>query len=139
MKIYTIGYGGCHPQEFLNLLKQHQIRAIVDVRLRPDRSSMGAYARAKSADKGIAALLAGAGIAYYSFIELGNVFLDYSDWQQRYTQLLDTSGELLIERLNGIPAPYCLMCAEKRVQECHRRQIAGYLMQRKNYDIEHIE
>ena len=53
MTFYTIGYGGRAPLDFLAMLKAHQVRTIVDVRLRPDKSSMGLYVRAKTADKGL--------------------------------------------------------------------------------------
>ncbi len=127
MKIYTIGYGGRKPQEFLDLLKERSIRAVVDVRLRPDRSSMGIYTKAKDADKGIEALLASEDITYYSFIELGNVFRDLDDWPQRYQQLMDQAGDLLTRRLLEVAEPFCLMCAEKRADQCHRKLIADSL------------
>ncbi len=138
MRIYTIGYGGRKPQEFLDLLIERGIRAIVDVRLRPDRSSMGVYTKAKDADKGIEALLAGAGIAYYSFIELGNVFRDLDDWQRRYQQLMDQAGDLLTQRLLEVAEPFCLMCAEKRTDQCHRKLVADHLA-KNGHQVEHIE
>ena len=138
MKFYTVGYGGRHPQEFVNLLKQTDIKTIVDVRLRPDRSSMGIYSKAKSADKGIQRLLANADMGYVSLVELGNLFSGCENWQERYWQLLLKAGDLLTERLQQIPAPFCLLCAEKQVAKCHRLQIADYLVQ-KGYEVEHIE
>ena len=68
MKIYTIGYGGQVPREFTEALSARGIKAIVDVRLRPDRASMGAFVKAKAPAKGIQGLLAAAGIEYHSLI-----------------------------------------------------------------------
>ena len=138
MQIYTIGYGGRKPEEFLDLLKAKGVRAVVDVRLRPDRSAMGIYAKAKTGDKGIARLLTSAGIQYFSFVELGNLFQELPDWQERYQRMLDLSGDLLTERLANVPEPFCLMCAEKLVAGCHRRLIAE-LLAAKGHQVEHIE
>ena len=127
-KLYTIGYGGRKPDEFLGLLKQHGIKAVVDVRLYPDRSSLGIYAKFKDHSKGIERLLGEAGIQYFSFVELGNIFFGLDDWPQRYRFLLDKAGDLLIERLSQVPAPFCLLCAEKDASKCHRKLIADYLV-----------
>jgi len=137
MHVYTVGYGGRKPQDFLDLLQQHQIGRIVDVRLRPDRSSMGAYAKANSPDKGIERLLAERGIAYISLTELGNVFMGCEDWPERYQRLMQRAGDLLTERLLALAAPYCLMCAERQAAACHRQVIAAYLAQR-GFEIEHL-
>lgn len=140
MKFYTIGYGGRAPEDFINLLKHNGIATLVDVRLRPDRASMGVYVKAKTTDKGLEALLNKNGIAYVSLIELGNLFLEFDDWQERYTRFLAQSGDLVVERLQIVEQhPICLMCAEKKVDECHRRQIADYLVNRKGWTVEHIE
>lgn len=138
MQVYTIGYGGRRPQAFLDLLQQHDIKRIVDVRLRPDRASMGTYSKAKRPDKGIQGLLSQRDIAYVSLTELGNVFMGSEDWSERYQRLMQRAGDLLIERLLEIDAPYCLMCAERQVAGCHRQIIAAHLMQH-GFEIEHIE
>ena len=138
MHFFTIGYGGRSPQDFLDLLKEQHVRAVVDVRLRPDRASMGAYVKAKSPDKGIVHLLENASIQYFSFVELGNIFLDRDDWKERYQKLLERAGDFLIDRLRQVPGPFCLMCAEKHAAECHRLLIAEYLCL-KGYEAEHIE
>lgn len=137
MKFYTVGYGGRTPAELVQLLRQNEIKTVVDVRLRPDRASMGVYVKAKVPDKGIERVLVEENIAYTSIIELGNIFLHYADWRERYTQLFDRAGDLLTESLKQVPSPFCLMCAEKRVEDCHRQQIADYLLQR-GWEVEHL-
>lgn len=136
--LFTVGYGGRRPQEFLDLVRAHGIVTIVDVRLRPDRASMGAYSKAKLPDRGIEAGLRAAGIAYVSVPELGNLFLDFPVWRDRYQSLLDRAGDLLTTRLAGRP-PLCLLCAEKRVSECHRQLVAEHASRDGHTRVMHIE
>ena len=137
MKFFTIGYGGRKPEDLIDLLKGNGIQTVVDVRFRPDKASMGTYAKAKDSNKGIQSLLTSADILYFSFVELGNIFRDFDDWPKRYLYLLDKAGELLIERLSKVPQPFCLMCAEKDASECHRTLIADYLVGQ-GYTVEHL-
>jgi uncharacterized protein (DUF488 family) len=136
---FTIGYGGRAPEEFGKLLASHHVKTIVDVRIRPDKAAMGSYAKARDADKGIAGLLSRSGIGYVSLPELGNLFLDYDDWPERYTKFLELAGALLFDRLTDIPGPICLMCAEKKVCECHRQHIASYLERTAGWRFTHLE
>jgi uncharacterized protein (DUF488 family) len=138
VKCFTIGYGGRRPDDFVALLQKHGVVTVVDVRLRPDRASMGIYTQAKSSEKGIQGLLAKSGIQYISLLELGNVFRDMEDWRQRYRRLVVQAGAVLLERLWSVPLPFCLMCAEQRVQDCHRLVLAEYL-EGKGWEVEHVE
>jgi uncharacterized protein (DUF488 family) len=138
MKVFTIGYGGRSKEEFLSLLKSNSINTVVDIRLRPDRSSMGFWSKAKTSDKGIEGWLSGAGIGYKSLIELGNIFLDYPDWQQRYEKLLNSCGELLIQQLLNISGPICLLCAERRIEDCHRKIVAEFLAKHYGAEFYHL-
>ena len=74
MKVFTIGYGGRGKEDFLSLLKANAVRTVVDVRLRPDRASMGLWVKAKTADKGIASWLAEAGIAVDGAVRAADSF-----------------------------------------------------------------
>jgi uncharacterized protein (DUF488 family) len=136
---FTAGYGGRKPDEFGRLLADRGVKTVVDVRLRPDRASMGAFAKAKEPDKGIAGLLARAGVGYVSLPELGNLFLDYDDWPTRYADFLERAGPLLFDRIGEIPGPVCLLCAEKRLAECHRRHVAEYLARTRGWTFTHLE
>lgn len=136
---FTIGYGGRKPADFTGLLTANGVKTLVDVRLRPDRANMGVYAKAKDPDKGIAGLLSKAAVGYVSLPELGNLFLDYSDWPERYEKFLELAGPLLFDRLGGIAGPLCFMCAEKKLCECHRRHIAAYLERTNGWTFTHIE
>ena len=100
---------------------------------------MGAYVKARTPDKGIEKLLAERGIAYQSILELGNLFRDLEDWGPSYRALFERAGDLLVDRLDRLPNPFCLMCAEKRVAECHRLVIADFLVSTQGWNVEHIE
>jgi uncharacterized protein (DUF488 family) len=139
MKFYTIGYGGRLPGDFASLLVQHGVRSIADVRIRPDRASMGAYVKARTPEKGIEKLLSDWGILYRSFLELGNMYWEMDDWRPSYAALFERAGDLLVGGLGELPQPFCLMCAEKRVAECHRLVIADFLVAANGWSVEHIE
>jgi uncharacterized protein (DUF488 family) len=130
-------YGGRKPDELTAVLRSHGVITVVDVRLRPDRAALGAYAKARTPDKGIEKLMRDAGFDYVSLVELGNLFVDLEDWERRYTDLLKAAGPFLIERLVGLPAPCCLLCCEKDPAQCHRRLIAEYMAAR-GWTVEHI-
>jgi hypothetical protein len=70
--LHTLGCGGRQPRDFVAMLRGAGVRTVGDVRLRPDRASMGSHARAKRADQGIAALLAGGGTRHRALPEPGN-------------------------------------------------------------------
>ena len=136
-RIYTVGYGGRHPDEFLELLRSHQITRIIDVRDRPAEASIRVYKKAKRSDRGIEGLLDRAGISYSHFLELGNLFRGLEDWEPRYRALIQAAGPLLLDRLRQIDEPYCLLCAEKDAANCHRGIIADAIA-REGHSVVHL-
>ena len=139
MTVYTVGYGGRTRADFLALLATAPVRTVVDVRLRPDRASMGLWTKARTPDKGVEKLLADAGLGYVSLVELGNPFLGLADWPARYRRLLDSAGDLLTDRLAGVPGPIALLCSEKRAADCHRAVIADFLRRTAGAAVVHLE
>lgn len=137
MKCYTLGYGGRKPEEFILTLKMLGIRTVVDVRLHPERASMGHYKMDKDPNKGIQGLLQRNDIAYLWMVELGNVYLENTDWEARYRELLKRDGDSMTSGLNKVESPFCLLCAEKRVERCHRKLIADFL-ESKGFEWTHI-
>jgi uncharacterized protein (DUF488 family) len=69
---------------------------------------------------------------------LGNIFRDLPDWPERYRELIERAGDLPVARLAEVPAPCCLLCAEKRPEECHRRDIAEFLARRDGAEVVHL-
>jgi uncharacterized protein (DUF488 family) len=138
MKLFTIGYGGRTPTEFVQLLVEHGVRTVADVRMHPGRAYMVFFAKAKSPDKGIERILAQAGIGYVSLTGLGNPFKNEPDWPEQYRKLLAESGEAMIEPLLSLPRPFCLLCAEKKPNRCHRKLISD-LLETQGWRVQHIQ
>lgn len=127
-KFFTIGYGGRKPAEFANLLQASGVQLVVDVRLKPKGFCSG-FTKTKTSDKGIEKLLASVGISYLWLPELGNPFLNESDWQEKYTKLLEAEGTERTARLRALEEKaFCMLCNEKDFQNCHRLQVAEYLL-----------
>ena len=132
------GSNGIIADEFIALLKKHNVEIIVDVRLKPERAFMGVYVKSKDPHKGIQGLLEKASIQYIWIAELGNMFRDIDDWHEKYRRHLDEKGDLVCLKLYELMMPFCLMCCEKNASGCHRKLIADYLVNR-GYEVEHLE
>jgi len=90
------------------------VKTVIDVRLRPDKASLGSYAKSREPDKGIAGLLAKAGIGYLSLPELGNLFLEYDDWQTRYRSSWRRPGHSCSTDSHRRSADRSACCAPRR-------------------------
>jgi uncharacterized protein (DUF488 family) len=137
--LYTIGYGGRHPQDFVAILTQANIELVCDVRAEPRRAYRGIYTFNPEKGSGpLPRLLAQAGIAYEWFPELGNP--ERQDPEiHAFQQLMAQEAECRLQCLRTCMQTLCacLLCAEQDAQRCHRRIITAYLTAY-GYSVQHL-
>lgn len=134
--ICTIGYTKKSLRQFIGLLQEAEVDAVIDVRLR-NTSQLAGFAKRDD----LAFLLReGFGIAYEHIVELAPTAEildaykkdgDWSAYERDYPQLLAERDTLSIGRqlLQRYQRP-CLLCAEDTPDHCHRRLLAEYLAER---------
>jgi uncharacterized protein (DUF488 family) len=138
--IYTIGHS-THPLErFIDLLRQHGITALADVRSQPSSRHNPQFNKDE-----LAPALKAAGIAYvFLGKQLGARSEDpacYENGRVQYDRLARTplfrEG---IERVLAGARQYriVLMCAEKEPLECHRTLLVSRALERENVAVKHI-
>ncbi|KKM16737.1 hypothetical protein LCGC14_1682740, partial [marine sediment metagenome] len=107
--LFTIGHSNHPIENFLSLLGQHHIRAVIDVRSKPYsqysphfcRDALRRSVRAKGIDY------------YWAGKELGGrdkVSIDSAPFHDRMTQIVEMATRMRI----------ALMCSEGKPQDCHR-------------------
>jgi uncharacterized protein (DUF488 family) len=136
--VFTIGHSTRSQEAFIDLLKAHGVKTLVDVRTVP-RSRRNPQFNSDD----LAAALPRAGIAYVHLAELGGLrrglgaaspnmgwrnasFRGYADYMQ--TAEFAHGLERLSELKNA--GPMALMCAEAVPWRCHRSLIADALLVR---------
>ncbi len=134
--IYTIGYTKKSLRQFIGLLQEAGVDAVIDVRLR-NTSQLAGFAKRDD----LAFLLRkGFGIAYEHVVELAptaeilDTYKKDHDWpayERAYPHLLAEREALAIGRqlLERYQRP-CLLCSEDTPDHCHRRLLAEYLAER---------
>lgn len=139
--LYTIGHS-THPiEEFVRLLRAHDISALGDVRSAPYSRHNPQFKKEALADS-----LKEAGIAYvYLGRELGAMVEDpacHDDGRVSYAKVARTelfrSG---LQRVReGMEAGYrvALMCAERDPITCHRMMLVTRNLRNEDFDIAHI-
>ena len=130
--VYTLGYERRPLSEFVGLLQQAGVDALIDIRLR-NTSHLAGYTKRDD----LAFLLQqGFGIAYQHHPELAptaEILDDYMqdhDWsryEQRFQQVLRERGSEAVGReiLARHHAP-CLLCHEAASEHCHRRLVVEW-------------
>lgn len=133
--VFTIGYEGKKPEEFIDILKKNNIQGLVDVRELP-------LSRKNGFSKSVLdSLLEKNNIVYRHYQELGSprelrhklwsegnyeeFFKEYAEWlfsPKAKTYLTDLEGLAHVRKT-------AIMCFEKDVEKCHRSIIKKRLIQ----------
>jgi uncharacterized protein (DUF488 family) len=143
--VYTIGFQRKPLAEFITLLRQAGVEAVIDIRLR-NTSQLSGYTKRDD----LAFLLdEGFGMAYEHHPDLApsaeilDAFRQDKDWnnyEERFNHLLveqgaDAIGREILSRYGAI----CLLCSEPTAEQCHRRLVAEYWAARiPELTIEHL-
>jgi uncharacterized protein (DUF488 family) len=137
MRIFTIGHSTRSIDEFIELCRAHGIRHVIDVRRFPGSRRHPHFAR-----QSLTATLGGDGIGYTWLEDLGGRRSRRPDsphtaWKvaafAAYADHMETPAfEHAMRQALTIAerAQAALMCAEARVEQCHRRLIADWLVAR---------
>lgn len=130
--IYTIGFRKKSLEEFIGLLRDAGVDAIIDIRLR-NTSQLAGYTKRDDLDF---LLCEGFGIAYEHRPELAptpeilDTYRDDGDWPAYVRRFDPLMAERQMEHIaDEIFARYerpCLLCSEITADKCHRRLVAEY-------------
>jgi uncharacterized protein (DUF488 family) len=142
IKLFTIGFTGKSAENFFNLLRNNDVKKIVDTRIN-NVSQLAGFAKApdlKFFANAIGKMSYDHNIDFAPTKELlsgyRNKKISWQEYEIEYLNLLDmrnvakkTNIDLLHEN--------CLLCSEHTPEKCHRRLLAEYLKHVRN-DIEII-
>ena len=131
MRLYTIGFTHKRAETFFELLRQHGVRRLVDIRLKPGGQLSGF---AKQGDLPYFLSKLASGCQYIQAPELGptkEILGDYradADWPRyvrRFEALMDERRiPEALDRANFEALTSCLLCSEPTPEQCHRRLVA---------------
>lgn len=129
MKLYTIGFTRKSLEQFVYLLQEANVDAIIDIRLR-NNSQLAGFAKQDD----LAFILKTFGIGYEHHPELAptaeilDTYRKDKDWVGYVSKFLPLMAERGAEAsgadiLSRYHSP-CLLCSEDTADQCHRRLIA---------------
>ncbi len=139
--IYTLGYGGRSFEEWITLLRRYSIRALIDVRSRPYSKQQKEFTC-----KNLKAHMQETEIAYFFLGEkLGGLSkserskkppLDY------HTVMQEDRFQAGLRELLAILdtySPVCLMCCERKPEQCHRTHLDAEALIKQGFRVLHID
>ena len=136
-RIFTIGHSNLPFEQFVSLLKEHEIGLVADIRRYPSSRKFPHFNRPILCER-----LADEGIDYQWFEALGgrrqgeksqnspNVGLTSPGFRNYADYTATEAFRSAIQRLLSVAkeSPTTVMCAEKLYWKCHRRILSDYLV-----------
>ncbi len=134
MEIYTIGFAKKTAEEFFRILRENQIKILVDIRLN-NVSQLAGFTKANDLAFFLQELC---DIKYYHkpMLAPSKEILDalkknngsWEDYERDFKLLLN--DRRIDEKLDKqqFSQPTVLLCSEPTAEKCHRRLVAEYLM-----------
>jgi len=129
MIIYTLGTSNRSEEEFLEILKFYQIKAIADVRRWPTSQRFPHFKK-----ENLIKILSENSISYYHLEDLGGYRIENYENYMKTSTFKSTLEKLIEIAKNDLT---CIICAEKFPWRCHRRFIARAL-EEKGIEVLHI-
>jgi uncharacterized protein (DUF488 family) len=131
MKLYTIGFTQKSAETFFELLRDHRVGRMIDIRLRPD-GQLSAFARKEDLPYFLRELANGCDYVHLPELAPTNDILkdyrsggDWSRYVEQFERLMEERG--IPDKLNRAlfeSADCCLLCSEATPEQCHRRLVA---------------
>lgn len=127
-KIFTIGFSGKKPDDFLDILNAAKINCVWDIRLWRTSRFVPFYSGTN-----LAATLGSRYEYHPEFAPTTDILSGYKDgcitwpdYERMYRELLATRNPTAGLALNSLDR-ICLLCTEKSATQCHRRLAAEYI------------
>lgn len=144
VRIFTIGCAGKNAREFFTILKQANIKKVVDVRLY-NTSQLAGFTRRQDVEYFLQAIVGAKYVHLPIMAPTKQLLTDYKkglvSWQQYETQFKTLITQRQIQRhITQQDADMsCLLCSEAKADNCHRRLITEYLAEHwQNVSIHHL-
>jgi uncharacterized protein (DUF488 family) len=139
--IYTIGYSGYKPEDFIDELKRRNISVVIDVRSQPYSKYRSEYNK-----ESINELLKSQSIIYRNLaLEFGARQTNrkyYSDGKLDFDKYavseVFSQGIVKIKTASNLGYIITLMCAEKEPKKCHRAILVARALRDNGFEIRHI-
>lgn len=134
MRLYTIGFTQKRAETFFELLRQHGVQRLVDIRLNPGGQLSG-FAKQDDLPYFLSRLAAGCQYVHAPELaptkEILNDYRKDSDWPRyvtRFEALMDERKiPQTLNRADFEALASCLLCSEPAPEQCHRRLVVERL------------